>query len=354
MAEPSHLVDLEASSPADAEASGVVRAPEDAAETQRSLVQWLVLRHSGEWGGADEQAFLNWLNESPQRQQAWERVAPRLDGLRAAPPALARTVLSRSSVPAVSRRLALRQLACLPAIPFVSWLVWSQTPWRSWSADYRTATGVQQRVWLADGSQLLLNTATSLDVRLTDSQRLLQLHAGELQVTTAAALGRSGASSLPPLVVQTPFGTVRALGTRFTVRHEPDGLFWQGHGATQVDVFEGSVAVSVANQSARLGAGQQLRFSADALGPVADTDKVLAGAWTAGLLVAYRMPLVDFVSEIGRYRPGVLRVAPQVGHLQISGVFPVLEPDRCLYLLTQTLPVRLQTVTDLWTTVVPA
>ncbi len=328
----------------------------DAADIQRSLVQWLVLRHSGEWGAEHEQAFVDWLGELPQRQQAWQRMAQRLGGLRAVPPSLARTVLGRSSVQAVSRRRALGQLAWLPAIPLLSWFAWSHTPWRTWSAAYRTHTGEQRQIELADGSRLLLNTATAVDVRFTAAQRLLILHAGELQVTTAAALGREpgDAASMPALVVQTPCGTARALGTRFTVRHGPwgAGLAWAAQ--TRVDVFEGRVAVTANSDSAEVHAGQQIHFTAEALGPVVAMDEVVAGAWTAGMLVAQRMPLADFAAELDRYRAGGLRASSDVAQWQISGVFPVLEPDRCLYLLTQTLPVRLNNVTALWTSIVPA
>lgn len=343
----------EVGAPASAEGPDGSSVLTEADPIQREMVQWLVLRHSGEWTAADEQALMQWLNESPQRLQAWERMAQRLGGLRSAPSAVARSVLNRSTSSAVSRRRVWGQLVWLSAVPLVSWLAWSEMPWRTWNAGYRTATGEQRRVWLADGSEVLLNTATALDVHFTESQRLLQLHQGELQVTTASALGVQGAASLPPLVVQTSGGTVRALGTRFSVRHEGSDLFRVGHEGAQVNVFEGGVAVSLGHDSTRVGAGQQIHFGTNGLGPVSEMDEVQESAWAAGLLVANRMPLENFVAEVGRYRPGVLRLSPRVRHLEISGVFPVLEPDRCLYLLTQTLPVRLQTVTPLWTTVVP-
>jgi len=78
-----------------------------------------------------------------------------------------------------------------------------------------------------------------------------------------------------------------------------------------------------------------------------------ADAWARGQLVADEQRLGDFLAELGRYRPGLLRVDPRIAGLRLSGVFPLADTDRILDTLPSVLPVRLQWRTRYWVTVVP-
>ena len=72
---------------------------------------------------------------------------------------------------------------------------------------------LQQQVQLADGSQLWLNTNTVVNIDFTHQQRSVWFRSGEIYIET------SKTNHTAPLVVHTSMGTVRALGTRFGVRH---------------------------------------------------------------------------------------------------------------------------------------
>ena len=99
-------------------------------------------------------------------------------------------------------------------------------------------------------------------------------------------------------------GTVQALGTRFTVREDDEDA--------RVAVFEGAVEIRPAgapDAAIRLDAGQGSRFSryrADLPTPVSED----AASWSRGVLVADAWRLDDFLAELGRYRPGLLRCDP--------------------------------------------
>lgn len=69
------------------------------------------------------------------------------------------------------------------------------------------------------------------------------------------------------------------------------------------------------------------------------------------MLYAEEMRLADVLSEIGRYRSGVLRCDPAVADLRVSGAFQLEDTDRVLAVLAQTLPVRLDARTRYWVTV---
>lgn len=77
-------------------------------------------------------------------------------------------------------------------------------------------------------------------------------------------------------------------------------------------------------------------------------------AWIKGQLVADNVRLVDFIEELSRYRPGILRCDRAVAELRISGVFRVADTDEVLGILRRTLPIRLAQVTGYWVTVGPA
>jgi transmembrane sensor len=213
-------------------------------------------------------------------------------------------------------------------------------PWRFYAADYRTATGEQRDVMLADGTQLSLNTASAVDIRFNEGQRRIILRAGEILITSAP----DPAPQYRPLIVETSQGTVQALGTRFTVR--------QSDGLSQVAVFEGMVEIrpNANDDASRLNAGQRATFSDMYVSATESADPAEA-AWASGNLIAERMRLADFLKEVGRYRPGAIRCDPAVADLVVSGVYPIHDTDRILESLSHALPVRVSYATRYWVTV---
>ncbi|WP_348775366.1 FecR domain-containing protein [Pseudomonas sp. PS01298] len=80
-------------------------------------------------------------------------------------------------------------------------------------AQQRTSIHERPPQRLDDGSQLALNADTASDIRSDSKQRSIQLYRGEMLVNTAQD------PTQRPFIVQTGEGRVRALGTRFSVRH---------------------------------------------------------------------------------------------------------------------------------------
>jgi len=66
-------------------------------------------------------------------------------------------------------------------------------------------------------------------------------------------------------------------------------------------------------------------------------------AWTQGMLVADKMRLADFATELSRYRSGIVRVDPTVANVRISGAYPVGDTDKALAMLVSTYPVDAMT-----------
>ncbi len=302
---------------------------------------WLVRFQSENLSPSDRLAFERWRGRSAAHAAAWQRAEEMLRGFGQVPPRIASDALRRLERP--RRRQAVRALAGLLALGPAAWLGWRELPWREWTADARTATGQQRRMELADGTQLVLNTASAVDIEYTAQQRTLWLRAGEILLTT----GRDSPQLHRPFIVQTTQGAIRALGTRFMVRDEGS--------AVRVAVFEGAVEVRPGSAPAAaqvLPAGRQAVFNGREVGPQVPADAMEA-SWEQGMLAVRNWRLADLVDELGRYRRGVLRCDPAVADLRVSGAFPLDDVDASLRLLEKTLPVTVSRVTPYWATVAP-
>jgi transmembrane sensor len=330
--------------------NGVMETPLQARVLDEAA-EWLMRLHDSGATDADRAACERWRQADPQHALAWERAERLLGKLGGLPAALAMPALDRPRSHRAQRRATVARLAALLAVAPAGWLAWQAwyvADQRGWGADLRTATGERRTEHLADGSRLLLDTASAVDIRFDGALRLLTLRHGAISIETAA----DTATPRRPFVVDTAHGRLRALGTRFTVRQEggrADG------GPVRLAVTEGAVEVTLrgaASPALVVQAGQQTVLRAgDATSPQPLQPE--ATAWTHGMLMADAMPLAAFCAELSRYRPGLLQCAPEVRALRVSGSFPLGDTDRTLTMLASTYPVDVQTrMRGYWITVV--
>ena len=306
--------------------------------------QWFLLIQSGEATPAERTRWARWREADPSHEAAWQRAEQVSRKFGLLPGGLAMPALGRAV--RADRRTAIKTLAVLLTAAPAGWFAWRASPAREWLADHRTATGERREVRLPDGTRIQLNTATAIDVAYGTAQRLVRLRAGEIRIDTAPDGVPSGDPAYRPFVVETAQGRLRALGTRFVVRQH------EGR-RSHVAVLEG--AVEVKPEDARgpavvLRAGEQAGFSASAVEAVAPVGPE-ADDWSRGVLRAKNMRLHDFLAELGRYRPGVLRCDPAVAELRVSGVFQLNDTGPVLDSLPQALPVDVLFRTRYWVTV---
>lgn len=304
----------------------------------QEAADWLVALHAND---ADLQALAEWRQRSNAHEVAWQRAEKILDSFRQLPPQATRATLGKLENP--GRRRALRNISLLALLAPGTWLGWRYVPWQEWRAEFRTGTGEQKTVELADGTQLVLNTASAVDLAFTASERRIILLDGEILITTGADSGQHQR----PFVVETTQGEVRPVGTRFS-------LYRKNATATRLAVFEGAVDVypARAGQSVRLQAGEQTLFSRDSVEPplpVADH----AAFWEKGMLLARDMPLGLLVTEFSRYHSGLLQFDPAIGDLVVSGAFSLQDIPGSLALLEQSLPVEVRSLSPYWIRLYP-
>lgn len=294
--------------------------------------QWLAQMQETPLTDKEQTKFTQWRNQSEAHQRAWARAERLLAKMGSLPTGLAKTTLEKSDDARNGRRTALKGIVTMLLAAPVGWLLWRHQPWQDWlAADYVALTGEKLDATLDDGSQITLNTATELDVRFDQRQRLLRLRKGEIYVQTAA----DSMQPPRPLLVQSAQGKAIALGTRFSVRQMEE--------TTWVAVYEGAVQIQPAHAGESsyltLQAGQQAYFTRDGVEQATAASEAHI-AWRNGLLMADDMPLQQWATEIARYSGKTIEVAPAAQRLRISGAFPTNDLRRALQMLVDTHRIR--------------
>lgn len=300
----------------------------------RDAARWYAQLASGTVTPDEQAQWQHWHDSDPLHRQAWQRMQAVSSSLGGLPQRLASSTLLGA---VRTRRQVLYGLAMLMGSGALATLGWRSDLRHELTATHRTAVGERRAITLVDGSQVLLDTDSALDVQYDAQQRLLVLRRGQLSVTTAPdPLAR-------PLMVDTRFGRVLALGTRFIVSVDDHG--------SEVAVLEKAVQLSLGPTARQhLDAGQRVAFGPAGIGSVRTNDASV-GAWQEGSLIAINQPLGEFLAQLSRYRPGILQCDPGVAALKISGAFPVTDTDLALAALQGAFPLDVHRRTRYWVTV---
>ncbi|MBD9400197.1 FecR domain-containing protein [Pseudomonas sp. PDM11] len=311
-------------------------APDHAALQQAA--EWFAVLADPPVSAQQQRAWQQWLAARPEHAAAWQRVEAISSQFARLPADTRRRAAAQAlRSPARSRRQVLGLFAVLGGAGLLA-AAGQGRPWRAWLASERTGTGEIRDLRLVDGSHLWLGSRTAVDIDYSASSRLLRLLQGEILLDTA--------KDPRPLLLDTLHGRLQALGTRFSVR--------EGEGFTQLSVFAGAVRIepSGARGAQLLQAGQQVRFSADAISTSEPADPARQ-TWSRGVLMANDRRLGDFIAELADYVPGYLGCDPRVADLRLVGAYPLGDTERILDALAGILPIRVNRRLPWWVTVEP-
>ena len=304
-------------------------------KTFEAAAHWYVQFQSQTPTAAERLAWQQWLNGDPSHQAAWNQMEQLQRSLGALPQDFTRRALSTTQ----QRRQVLKWMLVMGGTGCLGWNVQQHTSLGNVWADYRTSVGERQRIALADGTRIDLNTSTAIDVIFDGRQRLIRLREGEVLIHTGKLGGHT------PFYVETRQGRVQALGTRFTVRQLPD--------STRVGVLEDRVSVAPGdrpNHARLLGAGESADFDRQNIG-LGHTYSGSQAAWVDGQLIVLDARLGDVIEDLARYRPGVLKCDLASARLRVSGTFRLDSTDAVLANLQATLPIQVKYFTRYWVSV---
>lgn len=157
-------------------------------------------------------------------------------------------------------------------------------------ADYRTDTGQQRTVILANDVTVEMNTRTSIIHRPSNGDvEFLELVSGEVTVSTAGRAGKL-------FTVMADSGGVTADKAQFNVRYDPTGV--------RVTCLQGTVKIDCPGVTAFLHPDEQVDYSASNIGSAAIIDPEKTLAWRQGLLIFRDEPLGGVLDEVNRYWRG--------------------------------------------------
>jgi transmembrane sensor len=283
-------------------------------------IDWLVRLGSGRATPKDRSAFLTWRRRSAAHEAA---VVEAEMLLRAVGETRQADRLRRHGEPLPNGRPVGRRLlfagAAAASVAAVAVGLTSLGPLSALYADHATGVGGRKRVALADGSVVVLNTATAISVDYSVKERRVVLHDGEALFEVAKDASR-------PFIVTAGDMEVTAVGTAFVVRFN------------EVTVSEGTIDVTIGGRppirvvaGQRLGVGEGDRFKLSTV----DVDSAIA--WQRGKLIFNRRPLESVVAELQRYRAGrIVVLGDKLKALEVTGVFDLDDTDRILRTIEET------------------
>lgn len=304
-------------------ANSTIRQAED------SAIVWLAKLNSPDLTQAEQDAFFAWVEASPLHQaayikaeQLWQRGAA-LEHVRE--PAVARVQSTFAWGRWQGWAVA---FSCLLVVGLV---VLTKAPGLDNTRIYQTAIGEQQTLELEDGSVLTLNTNSQIKVHYSTQKRSAYLLQGEVFFDVAKDAQR-------PFDIETRFGAVRVLGTRFAV--------YQSATDATVTVMDGRVALGrVANSDQEfisntvLQADQRLSLRSAQAGQAAENlDANASLAWRKRQLIVSDQPLRELITELNRYFPETIALADaSLGERKITAVIQLGDIQTTLKAVAQSL-----------------
>jgi transmembrane sensor len=260
---------------------------------EAAAVAWVIRLDGGELSESERQQLDAWLSANPRHlgafvraQAIWsdaDRVAALDAGRTAANPQPAQSARFANPM----RRLLAASLAAMlvgGAIVAATHLIGREG----------TRFGEIRRLTLADGSTIVLNASSVVQIKFEKNERRVVLRAGEASFQVAHDVQR-------PFVVQAREVAVKAVGTSFSVRLRP--------AAVSVTVMEGVVEVMRPNET-KVEEVKVIGRNRELIAPVAhpmaattltDREVTRQMAWQQGLLIFDGERLSQAVAEVNRY-----------------------------------------------------
>lgn len=299
----------------------------DQSETDKRLLQqqaqaWVLRIKSGQATPSDLQALRQWCatgaghaHAFEQARHAWDEIGQVGRVYRAMhPDAVAKHVDRPNRRMILGAAFSVAGAAAVVAVVRPPLGIWPSI--FELNSDYRTATGEQRRIELANGIRIDLNTQSSLSVRAEKDEEQgrdeIELISGEV------AIASEGIDRM--LQVVAGKGRLALASGEIEVRLIEDYAC--------VTCLRGGVEVRHPARTVALRASEQVIYDDQSIAAARVVESTLVSAWRDGALVFRNTLLADAVAEINRYRPGrVVLLNSSLGERRVSGKFQIARLD---------------------------
>lgn len=296
---------------------------------EREAIVWFT-RMNGRPSRTDRRDFRNWLAASSEHRKAYDDLCQLWVNMGPSAPLL-ETADDRDLVEPLEKIRQLREeqrvgkvvgpiiAGCLAVLAVGCWF-WLERPTflQDLQADYVSKRGERREIILNDGSHILMDADTALDVSLSVAERRIRL----LRGTAFFDVSHLGT----PFVVEAENGEAHVLGTEFDVSMKED------HQVT-VTLAKGSVKVAIAGRQkeAVLTPGESVDYGESGLGSIRKAVIEDEMAWHHGRLIFNNARLADVLAQIERYRNGrIVVIRSSLKDLRVSGNITLDNTDRAL------------------------
>ena len=272
---------------------------------EQVAARWAARESLGALTVEDQQALDAWVAADAVNRAAYDAARATMQKLSSVQGAL-RGVDHAQQARAVHRRGAMIRGGGALAVSVAIASFFFGSDFTALTADHGAGPGQIKHVTLPDGTSVMLDTRSAIDVHYSSHARDIVLVSGRASFDVAHGDTR-------PFTVRALEGEVRDIGTAFVVRHIGDHA--------EVIVTQGEVRVSYQDRSLSLLEGRGARWGAGDGQQSKPFDVSTALGWRAGRIVVDRQPLAEVIAELNRYRrrPIVL-LDRSAGRRIVSGV----------------------------------
>jgi transmembrane sensor len=299
---------------------------------------WMARLWADDASDAERAECLRWRSAHPDHENAWRQLHVMEDTLHRVPKTFARASWLSSPPASFGRRRILAWLGGGFITAAAGLAALDSDRGKGLFADFSSATGEIRRLVMEDGTVVILNTLSAINVRFSGAERRIVLLCGEIMVATAD----ESRPTRRPVRVQSRHGMVQGVHSRFSVALHGD--------STHVTVFDGAVDLQPRDASLarrRLDRGARADISETVFRPISpatDAD----GSWSEGLVIAERMQVGEFVALIARYRHGLVQCDPSIRNLEVTGIYSLRDTQRTLATLAGVLPIKVTYRSPYW------
>ena len=288
-----------------------------------------------------ELEFQIWIKENIEHKKAFEKVEM-LQSLYLSLPSDIKSKISQEVHRNIKSRNSLRKSNFLKFAASVIFIIGASLFGINGYMNFgikHTYTSNQEikNIVLPDGSKVILDAKTKLDIKYFSDKR-------EINIIEGKALFDVTSNPNKPFIVNANMIKVEVLGTNFEVKNEIDKIV--------VDVINGKVKVeqnknNEFQQLAILTKGKHISFDKQSKKVILkelDTNSI--ASWKDGILFFQDYSLEKAINEFKKYQDINITIQKDIKNYTVSGSFSIHEIDKFIFALTKIYPIKVDNKVD--------